>query len=92
MNIHKIPLLEILVNGVCNQGAHTEYSLEGIGSGTQMGDGAQVFKEWRFSEVDNPVRRCPPQLLLRPEFQRAVWPRAYFTRFPLQGWLCLRLI
>ena len=44
MHIHKVPLLEKLVDRICDQGAHAEYRLKCIRSGTQVRDGAQVFK------------------------------------------------
>ena len=44
MHIDEILLLKILVNGIGNQGADTEHGLKGVGPGTQMGDGAQIFK------------------------------------------------
>ena len=43
VHIDKTPLLEELMNGIRDHGAHTEHCLEGIGSRTQMGNGAQVF-------------------------------------------------
>ena len=43
MDIDEIPLLEELVDGICSQGPYTKYSLEHIGTGTQMGHGAQKF-------------------------------------------------
>ena len=44
MNVYEVTLLEVLVDGVCDQGTYTEYSLEGVGARTQMGDGTQVFQ------------------------------------------------
>ena len=41
MDIHKVPLLEELVDSHGCQAANPKYSLEGVGSGTKMGDGAQ---------------------------------------------------
>ena len=44
MNVYKVTLLEVLVDGICDQGTYTEYSLEGVGARTQMGDGTQIFQ------------------------------------------------
>ena len=44
MNIDKILLLEILVDCISNQGADTEYSLEGVGTGAQMRNRAQILQ------------------------------------------------
>ncbi len=41
MDIHKIPVLEELVDGHGGQTSHPEYGLEGIGPGPQMGNGPQ---------------------------------------------------
>ena len=41
MDIHEVPLLEELVDSHGCQAADPEHSLEGVGSGTKMGDGAQ---------------------------------------------------
>ena len=48
VHIYKIPFLEILMDGIRNQGAHTEYCLEGIGPWTQMGNRAQILKGVAF--------------------------------------------
>ena len=39
VHIDKIPLLEILMDGVGDQGADPEHGLEGVGPGPQVGDG-----------------------------------------------------
>ena len=44
MNVYEVTLLEVLVDGVCDQGTYAEYSLEGVGARTQMGDGTQVLQ------------------------------------------------
>ena len=41
VNIDKISVLEELVDRHCSQRAYTEHCLEGVGPGTQMGDGPQ---------------------------------------------------
>ena len=41
VDIHEVPLLEELVNGVGGQAADAEYGLEHIGAGAQVGHGAQ---------------------------------------------------
>ena len=41
MDIHKVPILEELVNGHSGETADTEHRLKGVGAGTQMVDGAQ---------------------------------------------------
>ena len=43
VDVNKVFLLEILMNGICDQGTDTEYCLEGVGSWTQMGNGTQVL-------------------------------------------------
>ena len=48
MHINESPLLEKLMNGKCNQGANAEHRLKRIGTGPQMGDGAQVFQAVPF--------------------------------------------
>ena len=48
MYIDEISLLEEFVDGVCNQGTHAEYGLEGVGSRTQMGDGTHVLQAVTF--------------------------------------------
>lgn len=44
MDVDKALILEIAVDGVGDQGTNPEYRLEGIGSGTQVGNGPQIFK------------------------------------------------
>ena len=44
MYIDKTALLEELVDRIGDQGAYTEHSSEGVGTDTQMGNGAQIFK------------------------------------------------
>ena len=44
MDVHKAPLLEELVDGEGRHRANTEYRGEGVGPGTQVGDGPQVLQ------------------------------------------------
>ena len=44
MHVDEVSLLEKLVDGVGDQGAHAEHGLERVGSGTQVGDGAQILQ------------------------------------------------
>ena len=44
VHVYKIPLLEEPVDGIGDEAPHPEHSLEGIGPGTQMGHGTQVFQ------------------------------------------------
>ena len=44
MDIDKVPLLEILVDGVGDQRPHAEHCLKGVGPGTEMGNGPQILK------------------------------------------------
>ncbi len=41
VDIHKVPILEELMDGHGSQAPHAENSLEGVGAGTQMGNSAQ---------------------------------------------------
>ena len=41
VDIHKVPILEELVDGHSGKAADTEHRLKGVGAGTQMVDGAQ---------------------------------------------------
>ena len=43
MDIHKVPLLEELMDGIGSQAAHAEHRLEQVGAGAQMGHGTQKF-------------------------------------------------
>ena len=44
MDVYKALFLKILMNGVSDQGAHPEHRLERVGSGAEMGDGAQILE------------------------------------------------
>ena len=44
VHIHKASLHKKAVDGICDQRTHPEHRLKGVGSGTQMRDGPQVFK------------------------------------------------
>ena len=44
VHVHKIPLLEELMDSVSRQGPHPEHGLEGVGPGPQMGDGPQILE------------------------------------------------
>ena len=48
MNIYEIPLLEELMNGICSHTSHPEYGLEGVGSGTKVGNCTEVFEAVTF--------------------------------------------
>ena len=44
MHIHKVPLLEKLVDGIGDEAAHTEYRLERICAGAQVGHCPQILQ------------------------------------------------
>ena len=69
-------LLEELVNRIGNQGANPEYSLEGIGSGTQMRNGSQILKG--------------VALFLQRIIRRGIALYHNLFRLNLEGLLCLR--
>ena len=48
MYIYEIPLLEELMNGICSHTSHPEYGLEGVGSGTKVGNCTEVFEAVTF--------------------------------------------
>ena len=64
------------MDGIGNQGTYAEYSLEGVCSGTQMGNGAQILKGVAF--LLQRVIRCGGSLYRN------------FCGLDLKGLLCLR--
>ena len=76
MYVYEASLLEELVNRVGNQGANPEYSLEGIGSGAQMGNGSQILEG--------------VALLLQRIIRRGIALYHNLFCLNLEGLLCLR--
>ena len=76
MHIDEAPLLEKSVDGISTDGADTEYCLEGVCPGTQMGHGPQIFHG--------------VALLLQGIIRGGSSLHQYLLCLDLKGLLCLR--